>query len=280
MEPFILAGKGVIPGTYGDIEMVDVAPTLAVLLGTNIPATNQGHPLVAMLDISLTQVDEINQALKSQQSQLAVAYQEAIGRKVTVEQSSDIVTSTQTGMENARKSLLASQQVPRGIIAIVILFFLLTLTAWYARPYYRWMLIGVVGYLLVFNIKYILIDHKTYSLSSVIDATNLISSTAFTTLIALFVGWLIFILGTNIYKLKPYKTTQYTVKFILTTFSILAIPVLVHFAMDGATVTWALPDFLISFLGLLFLIQLLMVAVIGLFLTAISPLLSIFAHGK
>src|SRR4030065_541414 len=29
LEPFVLAGKGVIPGDYGDIDMVDVAPTIA-----------------------------------------------------------------------------------------------------------------------------------------------------------------------------------------------------------------------------------------------------------
>ena len=50
LEPFVLVGKGVIPGDYGDVEMVDVAPTVAAILGTNIPATNQGHPKIAMFD--------------------------------------------------------------------------------------------------------------------------------------------------------------------------------------------------------------------------------------
>ena len=141
-------------------------------------------------------------------------------------------------------------------------------------------LIGVIGYLLVFNIKYILIDHKTYSLSSVIDATNLIASTALTTLLALFVAWLIVILGTKIYQLKPRKAADLTLKFVFTTLSIISIPIIVHYVINGATVTWTLPNFLISFLGLIFLIQTLMVAAIGLFLTGISPLLGYFAHGK
>jgi hypothetical protein len=183
-------------------------------------------------------------------------------------------------MATARESLLSVQRFPRGIIGFVILFVLIVLTTRYAGPYYRWTLIGVIAYLLVFNIKYTLIDHKTYSLSSVVDATNLIASTALTTLQALFVGWLLVILGTQIYKLKPRKAADLTLKFVFTTISILSIPVLVHFVINGAIVTWTLPNFLISFLGLIFLIQILMVAVIGLFFTAISPLLGYFAHGR
>jgi hypothetical protein len=280
MEPFVMAGKGVIPGNYGNVQMVDVAPTVAAILGTNIPATNEGHPLIAMYDFSLVQVNAINNELSTQQSQLARLYQEAIGQPVNVTQSQDVVTATQAAMNTATESLLNIQRIPRGIITFVAIFILLIVAAGHARPYYNWMLVGVLCYIIVFNIKYLLIDHKTYSLSSVIDATNLISSTALTSLLALFVAWLVTILGTKIYLLKPRKAADLTLKFILVTLSFLAIPVLVHYFINGAVVTWTLPNFLISFLGLIFLIQALMVAAIGLFLTGISPLLGYFAHGK
>ncbi len=279
-EPFVLVGKGIVPGKYGDVQMVDVSPTIAALLGTSIPGTNQGHPQVAMLDFSLSQVNQIYTTLAKQQSQLVQAYQKAIGRPVTVGQSSDAVTASENGMAAAREARLNAQRFPRGIIAFASLFLLISLSARFAGPYYRWTLIGVISYLLVFNIKYILIDHKTYSLSSVISSTNLIASTALTTLLALFVGWLIVILGTKIYQLKPRKAAEMTFKFIFTTISILSIPILVHYVINGAVVTWTLPDFLTSFLGLIFLIQALMVAAIGLFLAGISPLLGYFAHGK
>jgi hypothetical protein len=136
----------------------------------------------------------------------------------------------------------------------------------------------VASYLLIFNIKYILIDYKTYSLSSVIDASNLIASTAFTTLLALFVSWLLVILGTNVYRLKPRKAADLTLKFILTTLSILSVPIFVHYVINGATVTWALPNFFFSFLGLLFLIQVLMVAAIGIFFTGLAALIGFFAN--
>jgi hypothetical protein len=123
-----------------------------------------------------------------------------------------------------------------------------------------------------------LIDHKTYSLSSVTNVTSMIASTALTTLLALFVSWLLVLLATGVYRLKPRKAADLTMKFILTTLSILSIPILVHYVINGATVTWALPNFLISYLGLLFLIQVLMVAAIGIFLTGLAALIGFFAH--
>ena len=279
-EPFVMVGRGVIPGKYGDVQMVDVAPTISAILGTNIPATDQGHPRIEMFDFSLAQEDNINRALSPQQAQLVQAYQSAIGHPVTVAETGDVVSASQAGMDAARESVLDSQRLPRGIIAFVLVFLLIFVAAWYARPYDTWMLAGVVIYLIIFNIKYVLIDHKTYSLSSVIDATNLIASTAFTTLIALFVGWLVVILGTKIYQSRPRKAADLTLKFILFTLSILSIPIFVHYVINGATVTWTLPNFFFSFLGLLFLIQTLMVAVIGLFLTGISALLGVFARPR
>jgi hypothetical protein len=262
------------------VQMVDVAPTVAAILGMNIPATSQGHPQIAMFDFSLPQIDKIQASLSIQQEQLAVNYSAAIHQPVNVVKSSDIVSATQYAMNAAKTTLLDNQMLPRGIIAIIVAFMMITLVAWYARPYYRWLLLGVVVYLLIFNIKYVLFDHKTYSLSSVTGATDLIYSLAFNTLIALFFAWILVILGTKIYQYKPQTVTNFTLKYILTVLSILAIPILVHYAIDGAIVTWALPNFLISFLGLIFLIQCLMVAAIGLFFTAISPLIGYFAHSR
>jgi hypothetical protein len=70
----------------------------------------------------------------------------------------------------------------------------------------------------------LLIDHKTYSLSSVRGATDLIASTALTTLLALFVAWLVTILGTKIYQFKPRKAANLTLTFVLVILSILMIP--------------------------------------------------------
>jgi hypothetical protein len=280
LEPFVLTGKGVIPGNYNDIQMVDVAPTVATILGTNIPATNQGHSLFQVYDFTNSQVDDIKKALSNQQAELAQAYQTAIGQPVSVADGEDVVAATQAGMNEALESRLNNQRILRGIFSIIILFLLINLAVWHARPHVPWILGGVLTYLVVFNVKYTILDHKTYSLSSVVDATNLIVSTALTSFIALALAWLLVILGTKAYQFKPQNAAKTTLKFILTTQAILAIPITVHYAFNGATVTWALPNFLLSFLGLLFLIQVLMVAAIGLVLTGVAALIGLFAHGK
>lgn len=56
-QSYIMFGKGVTPGIYSPIEQVDVAPTIALLLGLSLPTANQGRPLTEMIQIS-----EIDQA--------------------------------------------------------------------------------------------------------------------------------------------------------------------------------------------------------------------------
>ncbi len=279
-EPFVLAGKGVIAGKYNDVQMVDITPTIATFLGTNIPASNEGHPLIDMLDISLPQVDRVKSALAKQQAGLAVAYQTAIGKPVIVNQSEDVVAATQTALNAAQASRLNGERIIRGVLAIVAGVLLLNLAAWGSKPYLTWNFLGVIAYLVIFQFKYLLLDHKTYSLSSVTSATNLITSSAITTLVALVIAWLLVLLGSRAYRLKARQGAEVTLKFILFTLSVLAIPVLIHYAVNGATVTWALPNFLLSFLGVLFLIQTLIVAVLGLILTGFSALIGIFARVK
>lgn len=280
LEPFVMAGHGVVPGKYNDIQMVDVAPTVAAILGTNIPASNQGHPHYEMFDFTLSQVDNIKSALTTQQAGLAQAYQDAIDQPVKVSQSNDVVAATQAAMEAARETRLNSMRLLRGVFGIIFIILALNLAAWNARPHYPWMFFAVFIYLVIFNIKYLLVDHKTYSLSSVHDPTILITNTLMTTAIALFVGWLIALLGTKAYQFKPRQVAQTTLAFILVLLSFLVIPIAVHYVLNGATVTWTLPDYLTSFLGLLFLIQTMMVAAMGLFLTGFSTLIGLFANQK
>ncbi len=50
--PFVAVGKGIQPGTYPNAQQSDVAPTVAVLLGTAIPSHSQGWPLMSMLSLT------------------------------------------------------------------------------------------------------------------------------------------------------------------------------------------------------------------------------------
>jgi len=77
--PFVLVGPGVRPGDYGTIPAVDVAPTLAALLGLPIPAESHGTVRFEMLEVSDAVRAEKAMALAAQQVQLAEAYLESIG---------------------------------------------------------------------------------------------------------------------------------------------------------------------------------------------------------
>ncbi len=280
LEPFVLVGKGVVPGKYGDVQMVDVAPTIAALLGTSLPATNQGHPQIGMLDISLAQLDRVKTDLSKQQAQLALDYQAVIGRPVTVQQSADVVSATQAAILATQNSVINTQMLPRGIIAIIVAFLLVNLSAWHAKPYFGTMVIGIVGYLVIFNLKYLIVDQKTYSMSSLVDAMNFIGSTAQTTLMALLVGWIAVMIGTKIYQSKPRKAADLTMKFILALLALLLVPILINYVINGVVVTWALPNFLISFLGLIFLVQVLIVGVLGIVFTGLAALLGVFSRQR
>jgi hypothetical protein len=49
--PFVIAGEGIRPGPYGLAEQVNIAPTVAVLLGLPIPTHSQGDPMYELLDL-------------------------------------------------------------------------------------------------------------------------------------------------------------------------------------------------------------------------------------
>ena len=49
--PLVLAGRGIRAASdLADVRQIDIAPTIAVLLGISIPAHSQGRPLVEVLD--------------------------------------------------------------------------------------------------------------------------------------------------------------------------------------------------------------------------------------
>ena len=68
VEPWVLAGAGVKSGSYGDVQQVNVAPTLAALLGANIPASAQGRVRTEMLTLNPEQAAAIERAATAQRA--------------------------------------------------------------------------------------------------------------------------------------------------------------------------------------------------------------------
>lgn len=269
IEPFVLAGAGVVPGNYGDMNMVDIAPTLAALLGTNIPTSNQGHVLANMLTLTSEQDVVIQVALNKQQSQLFSAYTSAIGSTTSVG-NGEVVSATQTALNQARLARLGRERIWRNMLAAFLAILPGYLLFLRKDKKFLWLMAGALLYVLLFNLRYAVIDGRTYSLASIEGATWLIIYGATTAAVAVILGWLIPMFGLRAFMAGPRKAAETTTCYIWFSIYFLSLPILLSFAINGFTVTWTLPEFYTLFIGLLSLIQSLVVAALGLVLIGVA----------
>jgi hypothetical protein len=284
IEPFVMAGAGVKTGAYPDIQMVDAAPTIAALLGTSLPASSQGHVLTGMLNLSEEQRASIYDATASQQQNLYNNYVMAIGgspTKVLVGQGADVVDTYQQAMSQARAARLLRERIWRGLLALLLAAIPAVLLFLKRNRQIAWLLGSALLYALLFNLRYAVLDGRTYSLSSLDSEADIIIFCSTTAAIALLIAWLVAMFGSKSFRLGARHAAETGMAVILTTIYILSLPLLLSYTLNGAVVNWTLPDasgMLIMFLGFISLIQGLMVAVIGLLLVGVSALVGRFAR--
>ena len=180
----------------------------------------------------------------------------------------------QAAIQAIRLSRLRAEQLPRAIFALVLAI----LPAAWLLIYQRRLLVLLLGcgllYIVLFNLRYALLDRRTYSLSSVTSSTDLILYGAVTTGLALLLSWLVFIFIGRLLRQPPFAAARSSLDLALTTIYLLFLPVLLSYALNGLFVTWTLPDFRSMFLGFLSVVQVLFVAVFGLLLAGIAALVS------
>ena len=274
VEPFVLVGAGVRPGHYADIHMVDIAPTLATLLGLNIPASSEGYILTDMLAIPDAEQPAMQSALKAQQAQLFQAYTKAIGSTAALPDLPNVVTATQAAMVRARDARLARERLPRAILAFVLALIPAAFLVLRRKKDVLLLLAGAALYALIFNLIYAVIDGRTYSLSSVASQTEIIVFVGVTATASLIIAWLVISLLDLRRISKPLDAAAHTLAFVLITLYLLALPILISFAVNGTLITWTIPEFLTMFLGFLSILQALVVAIIGLILTGLAAAIS------
>lgn len=269
-EPFVLAGAGVRPGHYAGINMVDVAPTLAALLGASLPASSQGQVRSEMLFLPEDLLSKLPAAIEKQQSQLSRLYMEQIGSRVQIESGEDVIAAHQAAMQAVRQTRLVKERLLRLPVVLIAATLPLIWLLRKPRKEIAWLVAGSFVYLLVFNLKYILVDKKTYSLSSVVSQDELILQSVITAALAILVTWFIYFLGQRLFRQTPAQAVVLSLDLILGVIYLLFLVYLVNYAWNGALVTWRLPDFLTSFLGFFSALQILFVAIAGLLLTGLS----------
>ncbi|MHB8808213.1 MAG: alkaline phosphatase family protein [Anaerolineaceae bacterium] len=273
VEPFVMIGAGVKPGQYADIEMVDIASTVAALLGTSIPASNQGRGLTEMLTLSVEQETVFSEVLLTQQDQLLRDYQVVMGANVTAEKTTN---STASAMESMHAQRLNKERLPRLVIAVVLALIPAILLYRKRNRNLGKLFSGAAVSVLVFNLIYAVIMGKSYSLSSLTSATDFIFSTAIYMGISFLIAWCVSMFSLKGLSNTPSSAAQNSLNFTLITLYLLALSILWNFYRNGALITWTLPEFSSMFLGFLAILQSMFVAIFGLLLIGISALVASF----
>ncbi len=279
VEPLVLAGAGVRPGAYPDVQQVDVAPTIAALLGLNIPASAQGRVQTDVLTLADEQEAAIHDASAYQQIQLYNAYIPAIGErpaKVLVAPDQNPVDVYEQAMDAAKARRLSAERLPRFALAILLALVPAAVLIWKRSSTVAWLVGGAALYVLLFNFGYAFIAGRTYSLSSVASADDIILFTAGTAIASLALAWMGLSYVLKWFRSTPRQAAGTVMAFMWITLYLLCLPALWSFTLNGAVVTWTTPDIASMFMGFLFALQAVIVAAAGLILTGVTALVAKF----
>ena len=268
VEPFVIVGAGVKPGKYSDVQMADVAPTMAVLLGTNIPASSEGKPLLEMLNVDTTRQALIHKAWSAQQAALTFAYESAIGAPPQARESAQAGVAAAIDLRETREGL------PRVILAIVAVLIGAGILIWKRSRDVVMLFFAALLYVVVYNLIFAVITGNVYSMSTVptAGATAFVVEIAEFTAIAVVLAWLAAMLLTSAFRRGALHAAQATYGFAFVTLYLLFLPALLGFAVNGAVTTWRLPDPLLIFLHFTNLIQAMFVAALGIVLSGMAAL--------
>ncbi len=266
-EPLLTVGGPVVAGDYADADQVDVAPTVATILGTRLPAASQGRPLTDMLG---DEPPGLAAALTAQQQQLALAHARALGRSTDYEApATDPVTATRAEMTSTTAAALLPGRLWRAGVALLVLG-IAALVLWRRRGRLQWIqVLGAVAFLAGFHACYALVLGKTYSLSWVEDTGGLIATIAMATLAGLAVGLTVSLLAARPWRLRP---TQAAVEVLEATAMIVLVaglPAVVTLVLNGVASPYALPEMHTMWFGFTAMLQALVVVVGGLLVAAV-----------
>lgn len=274
VEPFVMLGAGVIPGHYADIAMTDIAPTVAALLGTSLPASNQGRALTDMLQLPAgQQATDFDQALLAQQNNLLHSYQTSLGFDGSTQTSLTSVADTAAIMDALRAGRLQQERLPRLILValLVIVLVIFVVPRW--KHENGWLLLGAALNLGIVNLLYGVIADKAYSLSALTSASDLILSLALYCGIGFAVAWLVSMLLTGSLMRNKTEVVHNTFTLTFLTLCLLALPILWNFYRNGLLITWTLPEFASMYFAFLCVLQSLFVALFGLLFSSVAALL-------
>jgi len=276
-EPFVAVGKSVIPGAYDAIHMVDIAPTVAVLLGTSLPSSAEGKPLVDMLVLTAEQKQGIASLHNIQQQRLITAYKDVILPELS-DRDESFDTDSQSAIASIQIEYLQNGRFVRGVIAVLILGLLVSLGYIKRSTYLFWMLVDAIVFLVVFHLKFSIMDDSPYSFSIISDPLLFILNMAYNTLLSLMVGAIIFGLAIKIFRNLPIRVANLEFIYTILVMLMASLPALYYIVMYGPVIGLVLPDISLLFRCMLSLVQILVIGIGGLVLTGITVAVAGLIH--
>ena len=226
--PLVLFGKGVRQAQGWQAQMVDIAPTLSVLLGLPLPATNQGDILWHSLDLSDEQAESVKERFEQQQEQLG-----------------EIL-----GASGPRNDLVS----PRVISSLTVIALALGVIGWafLRSPERLPLLVGVAAYFLFYRLLFMALG-LGYSLS-VINSEELLYRFLGKNVLAAVAGLLAVTVPWHLLRPTFDRGKVFALAGVI--ISVIAIEVAwIHYS-SGLFMEHVLPDFDLNLKAVLHLIQL------------------------
>lgn len=275
--PLVAAGAGIRPGRYTEATQADVAPTVAVLLGTSIPTHNQGRPLFDMLNLPADlrarravdaaaqlreryaqyaqvigaapfahrRLDQAREALAAGQAE--VAYQAAVAD----------IEATGKQAASARAARLTRERLARLPIALLVMLPFAAYMAVVVRARWDWRapLAGMAVYTLIYQGLYFGRGH-TWSLSAFNTEDQIMRF--FTTrtvdaMLALLLAAIV--VGALSRRATPLAAAVNTVTMAFMVAWWLAFQIGIFYALYDISFAWYLPNLALGFKYLLDVLQ-------------------------
>ena len=132
--PLVLAGGPLRPGSTAQVEQVDLAPTVAALLGIEIPASSQGRPLLELFDVTPESRRAILDSVRQQRESFASQYLTWISGRPPA--STNVVLLEQEASRARDERLQRDERSRRGSLAALVLLPLAVLAGlWILRVF-------------------------------------------------------------------------------------------------------------------------------------------------
>lgn len=300
-EPFILAGRGVKPGQYRDVQMVDVTPTVAALMGLNLPASGQGRARTEMLDLPADALADLLLAEARQQEQLYYAYAAQVLPRINLfhllrGQASSVKLARLTHpqwsrlfrpvvdepnnpdawrgeMAQVRSTRLSAERAARALLLLPLTAALGLALILRRAPGQGWRLLAAGVYLTLFHLRYALVDGRTYTFSSTSTLTDFVLYCLLVGGSAYLAAWGLWAWKVNLFHTaSAAQAVRRTLNLTGVILFAAGLPALANWVINGLGVQWTLPDMRFLFWGWMGAVNIAVIAVMGLIFSGIAAL--------